>query len=119
MPMPVHGARATGGAFQTAAIRRTSNAGPPFSALGDFAGQIHSPERPTGRAPEAGIPRARRDVTGAAIRYVRRTSPPRSPTSGKRHVQLKPRHALRGRFLAKWRFEWTPVRPGVTRMGWN
>jgi len=35
--------------------------------LRDFAGQIHSPERPTGRAPEAGIPRARRGVTGAAI----------------------------------------------------
>ena len=49
-------------------IPRTNNAGPPFSAWGDFAGQIHSPERPTGPAPEAGIPPARRGVTGAAIR---------------------------------------------------
>jgi len=80
--MPVHGARAADGTFQTAAIRRSSNAGPPFSAWGDFAGQIHSPERPTGQAPEAGVPPARRGVTGAAISCVRRTSPPRSPTSG-------------------------------------
>src|SRR5437899_3577103 len=74
MPMPVHGARPTDGAFQTAAIRRTSNAGPPFSAWGDFARQIHSPEPPTGRAPEAGIPPARRGVIGGAIRYGRRPS---------------------------------------------
>ena len=74
--MPVPGARATDAAFRTAAIPRTSNAGPPFSAWGDFAGQIHSPERPTGRAPEAGIPPARRGVTGAAIRHVRRTAVP-------------------------------------------
>ena len=74
MPMPVHGARATDGAFRTAAIPRTSNAGPPFSAWGDFARQIHSPEPPTGRAPEAGIPPARRGVIGGAIRYGRRTS---------------------------------------------
>src|SRR6516165_10261227 len=65
MPMPVHGARATGGAFQTAAIRRTSNAGPPFSVWADFADRIHSPERPTGRAPEDGVPPARRGATGA------------------------------------------------------
>src|SRR5258708_19643380 len=90
MPMPVHGARATDGAFQTAAIPRTSNAGPPFSAWGDFADQIRSPERPTGRAPEAGIPPARRGVTGAAIRHVRLTAPSRSSPSAYRDVHPTP-----------------------------
>src|SRR6516225_6077653 len=99
MPMPVHGARATDGAFQTAAIRRTSNAGPPFSAWGDFAGQIHSPERPTGRAPEAGIPPARRGVTGAAIRDMRRTSAPPLTHHWLARRGPKPQRALGGAFL--------------------
>src|SRR5215471_18329906 len=34
MPTPVRGARPTDGASQIAAIRRSSNAGPPFSAWG-------------------------------------------------------------------------------------
>src|SRR5262249_19560678 len=74
MPMPVQGARPTDGASQIAAIPRSSNAGPPFSAWGDFAGQIHSPERPTGRAPEAGTPPARRGVIGAATSKIARAS---------------------------------------------
>src|SRR5215831_7526244 len=84
MPMPVHGARATDGAFQTAAIPRSSNARPPFSAWGDFAGQIHSPEPPMGRAPGAGIPPARRGVTGVAIRYVRGRLLAKWPLNGPR-----------------------------------
>ena len=42
--------------------------------LGDFAGQIHSPERPTGRAPAAGIPPTRRGPIGAAISKIARAS---------------------------------------------
>ena len=86
--------------------------------LGDFAGQIHSPERPTGRAPEAGIPPARRGVTGAAIRYVRQRRPPRSPTTGWRDVDLSP-NVPWGALSCKMPFEWSPARPGVTHMGRN
>src|SRR5258706_92096 len=93
MPMPVNGARATDGAFQTAAIPRTSNAGPPFSAWGAFAGQIRSPERPTGRAPATGMHPIRQSAFSAPISKSQRTSA----------------QSYSRRFLAKWPFEWTSV----------
>src|SRR5262245_37998471 len=66
--MPVHGARTTGGAARTAAIPRSSNAGPRFAAWRDLARRIHTPGRRTGRAPEAGATPTRRGVIGATIR---------------------------------------------------
>src|SRR5205807_9464673 len=70
MPMPVHGARATGGAFQTVATPRKSNAWPRCAALGDFAGRIHSPGRLTGPPPGAGISPARQGGIGAPIKLI-------------------------------------------------
>src|SRR5215510_2595810 len=66
--MPVHGARTTDGVSRTAAIPRSSNAGPRFAASRDLARRIHSPGRRTGRAPEAGVPPTRRGVIGATTR---------------------------------------------------
>src|SRR5262245_40107046 len=69
--MPARGARTTYGAFQTAAILPSSNAGPPFTALAmHFARRTPTRGRPTGRAPEAVIPPTRRSAIGAAIREI-------------------------------------------------
>src|SRR6266568_3972675 len=74
--MPARGARTTYGAFQTAAILHSRNAGPPFTALAmHFARRTPTRGRPTGRAPEAGIPQTRRNAIGAAIREI--SAPPR------------------------------------------
>src|SRR6266478_4698616 len=70
MPMPVHGARTTDGAFQTAAMPRKSNAWLRCGVSGEGVDPIHSPEQPTGPRPGAGILPTRPGAIGAPINLI-------------------------------------------------
>src|SRR5262245_20152794 len=74
--MPVHGAQPTDGAFQTAATPRKRNAWLRCGVLGEDADPIHSPGRPTGPPPGAGISPTRPGAIGAPIRPFRRLASP-------------------------------------------
>src|SRR5262249_31213428 len=65
--MPVRGAGPINSAVQVAAIPHRRNAWPRCAAWEDFANRIHSPGRPTGPPPGAGIPRTRQGAIGAPI----------------------------------------------------
>src|SRR5262249_4691341 len=115
--MPVHGARTTDGVSRTAAIPRSSNAGPRFAAWRDLARRIHSPGRRTGRAPEAGELPTHRGVIGAIIREMR--PQPEGPSCERSFwSRLNALMTATMAFFEKWPFG-PRIKPRVTRLRRN